>query len=115
MVGQAASITLEKITPVIRLTRSRLSMRSASCLPTSGLSWSSATITSVGRPPSRPPAILSARLKPSRISMPSALAGPDSVDRKPIFSSAAAWAPEASAARVSTRKLRSMSPPGLRF
>src|SRR5688572_8763195 len=102
MVGHTASITLENTTPVIRLTRSRLIRRSASCLPVSGLSVSSANTTSVGSPPSLPPASLSARLKPSRISTPMVPAGPDSVDRKPIFSSLAACAPTEK--RIATAK-----------
>src|SRR5688572_17364183 len=98
IVGHTASITLENTTPVMRFTRSRLISRSASCLPTSGLSVSSANTTSVGRPPSLPPAIFSARLKPSRISTPMVPAGPDRVERKPIFSSLAACAFSANAA-----------------
>jgi hypothetical protein len=98
MVGHTASITLENTMPVMRFTRSRRSRRSACCLPTSGLSWSSANTTSVGRPPSLLPASFTARLKPSRISMPMAAAGPDSVEMKPIFSSLAACALNAAAA-----------------
>src|SRR5258706_6394798 len=49
-------------------------------------------MTSVGRLPSFPPASLSARLKPSRISTLMPPAGPDSVERNPIFSSFAALA-----------------------
>src|SRR5919198_1604589 len=62
-------------------------------------------MTSVGRLPSFPPASLSARLKPSRISMPMAPAGPDSVEMKPILSSFAAFAlidTSAAAARVAS-------------
>src|SRR5687767_6072936 len=111
MVGHTASITLENTTPVIKLTRSRLIRRSASCLPVSGLSVSSANTTSVGRPPSLPPASLSARLKPSRISTPMVPAGPDSVDRKPIFSWSAPCAPTEKRIAVAKQIVLTGTPP----
>src|SRR5437868_324611 len=68
-------------------------------------------MTSVGRPPSLLPPSLSARLKPSRISTPIAPAGPESVERKPILSSFAAFAPdETSAASASVAILLFMRP-----
>src|SRR6185503_8845170 len=64
-----------------------------------GLNWSSLTSTSAGRPPSLPPWSFTASRKPSRMSMPSADDGPDSVLTKPTFTlSAAAAGPTASAA-----------------
>src|SRR5690349_17433908 len=98
--------------PVIRFTRSRFNRRSASCRPVSGFNVSSANTTSVGRPPSLPPAFFTARLKPSRISMPIAPAGPESVERKPIFSSFAACALNANNAPIAAlASLRCMDPP----
>ena len=40
-VGATASRTLDQITPATKLTRCFLSISSATCLPTSGLAWSS--------------------------------------------------------------------------
>src|SRR5919204_494084 len=68
-------------------------------------------MTSVGRLPSFPPASLTARLKPSRISMPMAPAGPESVEMKPILSSFAAFALNASnAPSAALANLRCMCP-----
>src|ERR687888_394323 len=68
-------------------------------------------MTSVGRLPSFPPASLSARLKPSRISMPMAPAGPESGEMKPILSSFAAPAlDETSAASAKAAILLGMRP-----
>src|SRR5712671_4646043 len=98
--------------PVTRFTRSRFSNRSMSCLPVSGFSVSSAKITSVGNAPSLPPASFSARLKPSRISLPMPPAGPESVERKPILSSFAACALSAmSIAAPRPNSLKVIHPP----
>src|SRR5260221_11984502 len=98
--------------PVTRFTRSRFSSRSMSCLPVSGFSVSSAKITSVGSAPSLPPASFSARLKPSRISLPMPPAGPESVERKPILSSFAACALSAmSIAAPRPNSLKVIHPP----
>jgi len=40
-VGATASITFDQMTPDTKLTLCFLSISSASCLPTSGLTWSS--------------------------------------------------------------------------
>ncbi len=51
------SATAENTMPVITSTRSRRSMRSTACLPVSGFTASSATITSAGSPPNLPPPV----------------------------------------------------------
>ena len=88
--GSAASMMLENTTPVMKSTLSRLMFFSNSCLATSGLNWSSLTSTSAGRPPSLPPFSFTPSRKPSRMSMPSADDGPDSVLTKPILTLSAA-------------------------
>src|SRR5258706_5696136 len=90
--GTDASMMLENTNPVRKSTLSSLMFFSASCLPTSGLNWSSRTITSAGRPPSLPPFSFTASRKASRMSMPSAALGPESVLMKPILTLSAACA-----------------------
>jgi hypothetical protein len=65
---------------------------SKSCLPTSGLNWSSPISTSAGKPPSLPPFILTASMKASLISMPRLAEGPDKVLMKPTLTASAAAA-----------------------
>ena len=81
----------ENTTPVMKSTLSRLMFFSNSCLPTSGLNWSSPTITSAGSPPSLPPDSFTASRKPSRMSTPSPADGPDKVLTNPTFTLSAAW------------------------
>src|SRR5690348_7935518 len=90
----------EKTTPVMKSTLSRLMFFSNSCLATSGLNWSSLTMTSAGRPPSLPPFSLTASRKPSRMSMPSADDGPESVLTRPILTLSAAAAGAATSERA---------------
>jgi hypothetical protein len=103
--GSAASMMLENTTPVMKSTWSRFTSFSNSWRATSGLNWSSSTDTSAGSPPSLPPFIFTASRKPSRMSMPSADDGPDSVLTKPTLtlSAAAAGRASASAARPDAR------------
>src|SRR5258706_12486619 len=75
--GTDASMMLESTYPVRKSALSSLMFCSASCLPTSGLNWSSPTIASAGRPPSLPPFSFTASRKASRMSMPSAALGID--------------------------------------
>ena len=53
----------ENTKPVMKFTLSRFTSFSASCLPTSGLNWSSPISTSAGRPPSLPPFSFTASMK----------------------------------------------------
>ena len=77
--------TLEKTTPVRKSTLSRLMFFSKSCLPTSGLNWSSLISTSAGSPPSLPPFIFTASMNASRMSTPRLADGPDKVLMKPTL------------------------------
>src|SRR5262245_16832085 len=89
---------LENTTPVMKSTLSRLTLRSNSWRATSGLNWSSLTMTSAGRLPSLPPLSFTASRKPSRMSMPSADDGPESVLTKPTLTLSAAKVTEQSSA-----------------
>ena len=91
---------LENTTPVMKSTLSRLMFFSNSCLATSGLNWSSLTITSAGRPPSLPPLSFTASRKASRMSTPSAADGPERVLTKPTLTLSAAAARSGAAARA---------------
>src|SRR3954465_14096344 len=66
----------EKTTPVMKSTLSRFTFFSNRPLATSGLNWSSLTITSAGRPPSLPPFIFSASRNAGRMSTPGGAGAP---------------------------------------
>lgn len=89
--------TLENTTPLRMSAFWLLTKRSTAWRATSGFCWSSTTIRSTGRPPSLPPACLMPRVNPSRMSIPYAAPGPDSVLRNPtlIWSAACSGEPKA--------------------
>src|SRR6516225_8819747 len=90
-----AASMLEKIGPTTKSTLSRSTNALTLVTARSGLSSSSATITSTSRPPSLPSSVLTARLKPLRSCWPSTAGGPDKVAMMPILSFSCAGAPVA--------------------
>ena len=102
---------LENTTPVMKSTLSRLTSRSKACLATFGLNWSSTMVTSAGRPPSLPPLNLTASMKASRMSTPSAAEGPDKVLTKPTLTLSLANAGRLAVAARRDAAVRPMSSP----